>query len=178
MARSFMFATRVSADEGLGRQRCFERWFPDLPRLSLLLLIAIGLDYFRWVGIILIVTYGQGLPSESQSTLHGFEQFANDTAVGWDLNLDATILVEIDDGERLACAVEDILGDVGCAGVAFGAETAALFVHVVRVGACQAVGGVAGEGSHDVEFIVVGEAGVGCRYGSETDLAGSCGRHG
>lgn len=56
----------------------------------------------------------------------------------------------------MARFVEDVLRHVEGSLVAFGAETAAFAVHVVWVGAGGAVGGVPGEGFHDVKLVVVG----------------------
>ena len=128
--------------------------------------------------IILIVADRLDFPSQAKTALHGFEEFTHDAAVCWNLYLHALIAVEVDNRQGLAGFDEDVLCDVLRAGMAFGAETAALAVHIVRVCADGAVRGVAGKGFHDVEFVVVGEAGVGYRYWSESYLAGGCRRHG
>jgi len=44
------------------------------------------------------------------------------------------------------------------------------------VGTGGATGGVTSEGFHDIQLVVVGEAGVG-RHRREAHLAGGCGRH-
>ena len=92
--------------------------------------------------------------------------------------MDALVGVEVDDGGGLAGAVDDVLGYVEGAGMAFGAETAAFAVGIVGMGAGGAVGGVLGELAHDVQFVVFGEARVGGRYGRESRLTGAGGRHG
>ncbi len=97
-------------------------------------------------------------PSQSQSALHGFEEFAHDAAVGGDLHLYGSAIVHVDDGECLPRFVEDVLGDVEGALVAFGAEAASLAVDFVWACTGGAVRGVPGEGFHHVEFVVVGKA--------------------
>lgn len=138
----------------------------------------VWLDDARGDLIIRIIADRLHLPPQTQAAFHGFEQFTDDGAVDWDLHLYATVTVEVDDGEGLAGFGEDVLGYVEGALVAFGAEGAAFAVGVVGVRAGRAVRGVAGEGFHDVEFVVVREAGVCCWDGSEADLAGAAeGRH-
>lgn len=87
-------------------------------------------------------------------------------------------MFEVHGGECLAGFGEDVLRDVEGALVPFGAEGAAFAVGFVRVRAGGAVGGVPGEGLHDVELVVVGEAGVGGGDGGEEYLAGGVGHCG
>lgn len=140
--------------------------------------MAIRLNHSWRDGIILIIADRLDLPSQAKSPLHSLEQFTHGTAVGGDLHLHATIAIEVDNGVGLPSAIEDVLGDVQGSGVAFGAEAAAFAVDFVGMGALEAAGGVAGEGFHDVELVVVGEARVGCWDGGEADLARGGGRHG
>ena len=125
---------------------------------------------------LVIVDHGRGFPVQAETSLHGFQQLTHSGAVDGDFDLDAPVAFEVDDGEGLARFVEGVLRDVLGALMAFGAQSAALAVRFVGVGAGCAVRAVAGECFHDEELVVVGEAGVGCWYGREADLAGA-GRH-
>lgn len=137
-----------------------------------------GLDDARGDVVVRVIADRLDFPAQAQTALHGFEEFTHDGAVSGNFHLDASVAVEVDDGEGLAGFGEDVLGYVEGALVAFGAEGAAFAVGVVGVCAGSAVRGVAREGFHYVEFVVVGEAGVGCWDGSEADLAGAAvGRH-
>lgn len=69
--------------------------------------------------------------------------------------MDPTIAVKVDDRVCFACFLHDVLGDVDGALVALGAERFTVPVDFVRVGALGAVRGVAGEGFHDIELVVV-----------------------
>lgn len=135
------------------------------------------MDYPRGDRISRIVAFRLHLSSQSQSTLHCFEEFTNSAAISRNFHLHSSIAIEIDDREGLAAAREDILSDIKGTSVPFCAERAAKFMSFVGMCAGGAVRGVAGEGAHDVEFIVVGEARV-CRgNGGEAHLFGG-GRHG
>lgn len=130
----------------------------------------------RWDVIVLVIADRSLLTAESQTSLHGLEQFANDVTIDRYLDLDALVAFEVDDGEGLAGFVEDVLGNVLGALVAFRAKSFAFEVSLVRMSTGDTVRSVTGERFHDVELVVTGKAGVSGRYGREADLA-DCGRH-
>ncbi|KAL9096809.1 MAG: hypothetical protein Q9163_006400, partial [Psora crenata] len=108
--------------------------------------------------IVILVVADDGLGvAEAQAALHGFEELADGAAVGGDFHLDALVGVQVDDGESVAGFVEDVLADVVGALASFGAEGFAPAIDLIRLGALGAMGSMSGEGSHDEQFIVVGE---------------------
>lgn len=166
------------------RARGLHRFQHGLVGVSRLLLLRAGLAVLDVVMcaaaggdvVSLVVAGGGGFTAQVQATLHCLEEFADGGAVGGDLDLDALVAVEVDDGEGLAGFVEDVLRYVLGALEAITAEGAASAVDVVRMGAGGAVRAVSGKGLHHVELVVVGEAGVSGRDGGEAHLADG-GRH-
>ena len=108
---------------------------------------------------------------EPQAALDGFQKPAHGVAVAGDLNLASLVPLQIDDREGLPGFVEDVLRHVQGALEAFGAQRSSGKVHRVGIGAGRAVGAVPGEGFHDVDLVIAGEAGVGCWDGREAGLA-------
>lgn len=131
-----------------------------------------GLDHFGWETVFLIGAGGRNLSADAKAAFHGLEQVPDDGAVGRDLHLHSVVVLEVDYGECLAGSVEDVLGDVEGTLVAFGAESTAFAMEVIRVCAGGAVRGVSGECFHDIELVVVGQTRVGGGDGREAYLAG------
>ena len=126
----------------------------------------------------LVVPGGGNLAAQAEAALRRLEQLSHGGAVGGNLHLHAAVAIEVDDGEGPAGFVDGVLRDVKGALVAFGAEGAAAAVGFTRVRAGRAAGGVSGEGFHDVELVVVGEARVGGGDWGEDHLPGGVGHCG
>ena len=110
------------------------------------------------------------LAPDLQALVDGLEQAPDGVALCRDLDLDAGVGgIAVDDRVRLASFGVDVLSDIAGVGVAAVAEGAALQVDAERVVATGAVGGVGGEGLHDIALVVARGAADG--VGAEVDDA-------
>lgn len=156
------------------RLRGLQLRFPDISRLTLVVRCSVRLDPVAGragrnrVG--LVVADRGDLSAQSQSALDGFEETANDVAVGRDLDLDDAVPITVHDRVRLASLVVEILGHIQRPVVPFRAQGPATLVDLVRMSTGRAMTRVTSKGLHDVQFVITRQTRID-RVVDEVDFA-------
>lgn len=123
-----------------------------------------------------VVADERGVVLDLKTTLDGEQEFPDNFAARWDLNLHALVVLPVDDGVRSAALQIDVFEDFPGETVAFLAEGDVLAVGFIWGRAASAVVCVTGVGAHDEELVIPGSPGEEGLW-VEVDLPDD-GRHG
>ena len=80
-----------------------------------------------------VIADGRGTLHDAEATLHGSEKGAHGFAIGRDFDLHALVAFAVDFGVAFAALAVDVLRDIECPLMAFGAESAAETVDFVGI---------------------------------------------